>query len=239
MNILAIEASAKVAGAAVMVNGELRSEQMTSGMLTHSQTLMPLISRVMEAAGLSGDQVDVIAFTNGPGSFTGLRIGAATAKGLALGWKKPVLPLSTLEVTAENGRIFQGLVVPVMDARRNQVYTAVYRNASEKMEPIFGPEAASVRQLLDFLEQQEEPVLLLGDIYAVEKEEIPEGLSARLVKAPEHLRQIRPGACCSLADRKMAAGEQPVPSDQVKVEYLRKSQAEREYEARHAHVEQD
>ncbi len=221
MNILAIEASAKVAGAAVMENGQIIAEQNICSGLTHSQTLMPMVEQVMQACGMQKDAVDVIAFTNGPGSFTGLRIGAATAKGLALGWQRPVLPLSTLEVLAFNAVPFPGLIVPVMDARRHQVYAGVYRAVDGQLETVREPMAIAAAELSAWLAEQGETAMILGDVYTMSE-------SACCVPAPAHLQQIRAGSACALAQQKLAAGVGPIPSDQVVVEYLRRPQAERE-----------
>ncbi len=221
MKILAIEASAKTAGACVMSEGRVLAEYNINNGLTHSQTLMPMVAQVMEASGLKGEDLDVVAFTNGPGSFTGLRIGAATAKGLAMGWNKPVLPLPTLEAMACGAVEFEGLVVPVMDARRHQVYTAVYRSVGGGLTEVLSARAIAAKDLVSFLEEQKEKVLVLGDQEAV-------GPFEGRMDAPAHMREMRAASLCWIAERKLDSGVSPVPSDQVTVEYLRRPQAERE-----------
>ena len=171
MKILGIEAAAKVAGAAVCENDRILAEEFTDGALTHSETLMPMIDRVLQKAQVPMDEIDLITLTNGPGSFTGLRIGAATAKGLALAKARideeghitggiPLLPLPTLEVLAfgavgyvRNLPEFAGkkpILVTTMDARRHQVYAAAFDMdltvliAPEAMPPIIR------RRLTDF-----------------------------------------------------------------------------------------
>ena len=127
MIVLAIEASAQVASVAVQRDEMLLAEQMINGKLTHSETLMPMVQSVMCQAELEPAELDMLAVTVGPGSFTGLRIGAATVKGLALGLDIPVMPLPTLEVLAYGAVLSDGQIVPIMDARRGQVYAALYR----------------------------------------------------------------------------------------------------------------
>ena len=152
MRILAIEASAKVAGAAFLESGRILAEQMVNGPLTHSETLMPMVAEVLRQAGRQPEEIDIIAVTNGPGSFTGLRIGAATAKGMALGLGIPVLPVPTLEALAFNVQSWPGLVVPMMDARRGQVYSAVYLQG----QCVRPAEAIAPEALAQWLEERTE-----------------------------------------------------------------------------------
>ena len=233
MKIIAIEASAKVAGVCIMEDEKILAEENVCSGLTHSQTLMPMVDTAMRAAGLSGEEMDLITFTKGPGSFTGLRIGAATVKGLSLGWKKPVLPLSTLEVMAYGLIPWTGLIVPVMDARRQQVYTAVYRSDGKNLQEILPQQAISAADLAAFLKTRNEKALLVGDVYTMPEDE-------EFVQALSHLLQIRSASACALALKKLSEGLLPVSSDQVEVDYLRRPQAERErLEKENHHAETD
>ncbi|MCR5004315.1 MAG: tRNA (adenosine(37)-N6)-threonylcarbamoyltransferase complex dimerization subunit type 1 TsaB [Clostridiales bacterium] len=228
MKILAIEAAAKTAGAAVYCDGVIVAEEAVANGLTHSQTLMPMVEEVLRQAGMDGRELDLLTFTKGPGSFTGLRIGAATVKGLSMGWQKPVLPLSTLEVLAYNLAGHKELIVPVMDARRHQVYTAVYECKDDALCSLFGPDVVPAAALIAFLEQLDRPAVLVGDTRTVTEEA---GGTAFDI-APAHLNQLRPAAACALAESLIRQGIQPIPGAKVEIEYLRKPQAEREREAR-------
>lgn len=228
MRILAIEASARVAGVAFLENGRILAEQMVNGPLTHSETLMPMVESVVELAGKTPEDIEYIAVTCGPGSFTGLRIGAATAKGLALGLQVPVVAVSTLEAAAYNARLWPGLVVPVMDARRGQVYGAVY----EKGEVLRQPEAVSPEELANWLAGQEKDCLFVGDAADLYSDFFKERLGERWnIAAPCH-KDLRAGVLAALAESKLKAGEESVSGSALELEYLRKPQAEREREAR-------
>lgn len=227
MLILGIEAAAKVAGAALYQNGRIIAEQMTGAGLTHSETLLPMIDSVFKAAGCRPEELDYIALTHGPGSFTGLRIGAATAKGLALGLGKPLIPLSTLEVLGYMGSGESRLRVPIMDARRAQVYGAVYGEDKVLLEPT----ALSTSELLAQLQKEAKPCIFMGDAADLYRDFFAEGLGELYSLAPAHLKDLRAGAVAALAADKLAKGIAPItPGDELTIEYLRKPQAERERE---------
>ena len=228
MKILAIEAAAKTAGAAVYSDGIIVAEENVMNGLTHSQTLMPMVEVVMQQAGMTGEEIDLLTFTKGPGSFTGLRIGAATVKGLSLGWHKPVLPLATLEVLAYNLIGRSELIVPVMDARRHQVYTAVYETADEGLHLLFGPDVLPAADLIQYLTETGRPAVLVGDTLTVTQEAGGEAFAT----APAHLNQLRPAAACALAESLLQQGAEFISGSEVEIDYLRKPQAEREREAR-------
>lgn len=232
MRILAIEASARACSTAYLDNGILRAEQFVNGAMTHSETLMPMIEKVMGDAGAKPQDMELIAVTTGPGSFTGLRIGAATAKGLAYGLQIPIMMVSTLEALAYNAIGFQGYLVPIMDARRSQVYTAVYKASGMQLECEMAPEAMAPSALCDWLKEKEEPVLFLGDAVSVYASQLKQQLGDMAIMAPTHLCQLRAASVGALAEWKLQCGEKPVVSDEVRLEYLRKPQAEREREAR-------
>lgn len=249
MTILGIEAAAKVAGAAVLRDDTLLAEEYTDGTLTHSQTLMPMIHRVLHQAGKTMDEIDLITLTSGPGSFTGLRIGAATAKGLALGKAYvdenghmaggiPILPLGTLESLCA-GAIFAGiencLLVGTMDARRSQVYAAAY---DSELHPVIAPEAMPPAQLADQLCAIGKDCLFMGDAALLYRDFFAEALGERYHLAPEEIRNLRAGTSCYLAAKKLGEaaekGEEAptVHGWNLAIDYLRKPQAEREREAR-------
>ena len=136
MKILAVEASGSVAGVALTEDNILRAEFTLNYKMTHSQTIMPLINEVKQYLNLDLKSIDYIACSAGPGSFTGLRIGAATAKGIAMGIKKPIVPVSTLAGLAYNVYMTDALICPVIDARRDQVYTAFYEWKDGKLNTV-------------------------------------------------------------------------------------------------------
>ncbi len=228
VKILSLEAAARVAGAAYLEDGRILAEQAVNGPLTHSETLMPMIEAVLSAAGRTPAELDCIALTCGPGSFTGLRIAAATAKGMALGLGIPLMPIPTLESLAANVPEWPGLTVTVMDARRSQVYGAVYDGG----RCIFGPEALPPSVLLDYLKSQKRPCLFLGDAADLYEKFFAEGLGELYRKASPAQKDLRAGVTASLAERKLCSGAEPVPGSALKLLYLRKPQAEREREER-------
>jgi tRNA threonylcarbamoyladenosine biosynthesis protein TsaB len=228
MRILAIEASARVAGAAFLENGRILAEQTVNGPLTHSETLMPMVEGVIGQAGKRPEEIELITLTNGPGSFTGLRIGAATAKGLALGLNRKILPIPTLEALAFNVGVWPGLVVPMMDARRGQVYSAVYR----KGQCIRQPEAVAPEKLLAELAEQSENCLFLGDGADGYEPVCRRILGERYFLAPACHKDLRAGVLAALAELKMQQGAQPIDGSALQLDYLRKPQAEREREER-------
>lgn len=229
MLILGIEAAAKVAGAALYENGRIIAEQTVNGALTHSETLMPMVAAVLEAAGRKPEELDYIALTNGPGSFTGLRIGAATAKGLALGLGIPLIPVCTLESLAYGGGAPNAVCVPIMDARRGQVYGAVYEDGRALLEP----QAISPQELADQLLNLHRPCLFMGDAADLYREFFAAALQENYRIAPAHRKDLRAAAVAALAAEKLEKGQtQGIPGDALTIEYLRKPQAEREREAR-------
>ncbi|MBC8544353.1 tRNA (adenosine(37)-N6)-threonylcarbamoyltransferase complex dimerization subunit type 1 TsaB [Bianquea renquensis] len=232
MIVLAIEASAQVASVAVQRDEMLMAEQMINGKLTHSETLMPMVQSVMCQAELEPNDLDMLAVTVGPGSFTGLRIGAATVKGLALGLDIPVMPLPTLEVLAYGAVLADELLVPIMDARRGQVYAALYRRKDDALGCVQEAAVLTVEDLIQRLGEQEGPCVVLGDGIPPYGERLRETLGPRVKVAPPHLRYLRAGAAAALALAHCREGMLPVRGDDIELVYLRKPQAEREREAR-------
>ncbi|MBQ7034037.1 MAG: tRNA (adenosine(37)-N6)-threonylcarbamoyltransferase complex dimerization subunit type 1 TsaB [Clostridia bacterium] len=220
MNILAIESSAQSAGAAVLYGDTLLSEQFVNNGLTHSQTLLPLIDAALSAAGKRIGDMDAVAVSAGPGSFTGVRIGMGTAKGLALGADLPLIPVPTLLGLAHNAAAFGGVIVPIMDARRGEVYTATYYAEGGALEEITPMRAMSLSQLLTELDT----ALFVGDGVPVHKAVIRETMGDAASFAPAHLLYHR-AASVAMAARHIP----PVSPHEAEPFYLRLSQAEREY----------
>lgn len=220
MNILALESAALSAGAAVLCDGVLKSEQFVHNGLTHSQTLLPLADAALKEAGASIGDIDAVAVSAGPGSFTGVRIGMGTAKGLALGADIPMILVPTLLALAHNVQAYEGVIVPLMDARRGEVYTATYLAKNGKIEEITPMQALPLAALLPQLDT----AIFVGDGAAVHREKILEVMGERARFAPPQLMQHRAGAVA------VAAMDLPTVSPHEAAPlYLRLSQAEREY----------
>lgn len=231
MKILAIEASAAVAGAAILEDGRLVGEYETNFKKTHSQTLLPMVDALVKMTETDKASIEAVAITAGPGSFTGLRIGAATAKGIAMALDLPIIAVSTLDSLAYNLYGTDALVCPIMDARRQQVYTGVYKE-NETHTVVVPPKACAMNDLLAELNTLGRKVIFLGDGVPVYQNKIAEQLTIPYAFAPAHLSMQRAATTAALAYAIYAAqGENSlIPSDDFRPEYLRKSQAEREME---------
>ena len=230
MKILALETSAKSVSTAVVENGTpLCSAYQNTG-LTHSRTLMPLMDGMLHAAGLTLDDMGLIAVAQGPGSFTGLRIGVSAAKGLA--WTKdlPCCGVSTLLAMAQNLRHMDAVIVCAMDARRSQVYNAVFRAKGEQLTRITEDRAIGLAELAAELKNDETEKIIVGDgaklcyTYLLEA-----GIACR--PAPAAL-QMQNAVGVALAAEELAAQGKTVSARDLTPVYLRLSQAERERLAR-------
>mgnify|MGYP001382683729 CR=1 FL=1 len=227
MKILAIESSGLVAGVAVVEDGRTLAEYNVSHKKTHSQTLLPMLDEVKRMIGLDLSTVDAIAVSGGPGSFTGLRIGSATAKGLGLALDLPIAAVPTTEALAYNACSAPELVCPIMDARRGQVFNGLYRFQGNNMETIAGQRIIDMNELIGELNERGEDVLFLGDAVSVHKDKIGSEMTASYRFAPAHMNAQRASALGTLAMKYAAAGKTVSAADHVP-EYLRMSQAERE-----------
>ena len=230
MKILAFETSAKAASVALWDNGKLLGESYQNTGLTHSQTLMVMAEDMLKACDLTAKDVEAVAVAAGPGSFTGVRIGVAAAKGFAWGGELPCYGVSTLEAMARNLGVWQGYVVPAMDARRSQVYTAVFHADKGSLTRMEEDMAISLAELGEKIKNFEEPVFLVGDgallCYNTLLEEVP-----GLVLPPEH-RMHQRAAGVALAAQAMIDAGIPGNGAELAPNYLRLSQAERERMAR-------
>ena len=228
--ILAFETSAKAASVALLEGETLLGESYQNTGLTHSQTLMSMAEDLLTNCGKTVKDITAVAVANGPGSFTGVRIGVAAAKGFAWGKEIPCYGVSTLEAMAESLGVYEGFVVPTMDARRNQTYTAIFRAEGGKLTRILEDSAISFAELGEKLKNCEKPIFLVGDgailCYNTLEETVP-----GLILPPEHRRHQRASGVALVAKRMQAAG---LPGDGASLtpNYLRLSQAERERLAR-------
>ena len=226
MTILAFETSAKAASAALFREGVLLGESYQNTGLTHSQTLLSMAESLMVSCGVTPAEIDAVGVAAGPGSFTGVRIGVAAAKGVAWGREIPCVGVSTLAAMAVGFGAWQGYVCPVMDARRSQVYNALFRVDCGKCTRIREDRAISLRDLGEDVKNLSGPIFLVGDgsvlCYNTLLETVP-----GLVLPPEHRRHQRAAGVALEAARILETGERPSGAELVP-NYLRLSQAERE-----------
>lgn len=227
MKILGVESSATAASAAVISDGKLLAVDFSNTGLTHSQTLLPMVDSVLKTAGVDIKDIDYFAVSNGPGSFTGVRIGASLVKGLSQPLDKKCVGLSTLEVIAkplENTGVY---AVAVMDARCNQVYTAQFDcvRGFERKTP---DEALSIADLTECLKSVKDRIMLIGDGALLCYNKMKEELSDILI-APTNIRFQSAASCALIAYEKLLENEEiAVSSADLLPNYLRLSQAERE-----------
>ncbi len=231
MKILGIDSSGLVASAAVIADGVLASEFTVNNKQTHSQTLLPMIERVVDMSGVSLESLDAIAVAAGPGSFTGLRIGASTAKGIGLALKKPIVPVPTLEGLAYRIGVADGLICPMMDARRDQVYTGIYRIADGGLECLEEQCAVPIEEIRDRINALGEKTIFLGDGIPVHIEYLKNELTVPYVVAPVHMNRQSGAAVAALGEVYFRKGRWEDAGRHRPI-YLRKSQAEREREER-------
>ena len=226
MLILAFETSAKAASVALHDGKKLLSEAYQNTGMTHSQTLMVMAEDALKQCGKTAADVTAVAVAEGPGSFTGVRIGAAAAKGFAWGREIPCYGISTLEAMAYSLGIYQGYVCPVMDARRAQVYNALFYVNRGEITRIAPDRAIALSELGAELKNLSEPVFLVGDgsnlCYNTLLEEVP-----HLVMPVEHRSHQRAVGVAILAVQQAEAGNTPTGAE-LTPNYLRLSQAERE-----------
>ena len=227
MKILALDSSGIVASVAVVEDDTLLAEYTVNYKKTHSQTLLPMLDEIVKMTELELESVDAIAVAAGPGSFTGLRIGSATAKGLGLALKKPLVAVPTVDALAYNLYDAQGLICPIMDARRKQVYTGIYRFEEHQLMTLKEQWAAPIEELLEELNQRGEMVIFLGDGVPVFRELIAEKLQVPYSFAPAYMHRQRAAVVGSLGICYYREGKFETAAEH-KPDYLRISQAERE-----------
>ena len=227
MKILALDSSGLVASVAIVTEEALLAEYTVNYKKTHSQTLLPMLNEIVTMLELNLTEVDAIAVAAGPGSFTGLRIGSATAKGLGLALNKPLISIPTLDSLAYNLFGTDKLICPLMDARRNQVYTGIYEFNNGYFEIMKEQIALSVEEIVDEINQIGREVIYLGDGTSVYKDILNERTRVSFQYAPAHLNKQRAGAVGMLGIEYYKQNRIESAQDHEPV-YLRLSQAERE-----------
>lgn len=237
MRILGLDSSGLVASVAVVDSTksgeELVAEYTVNYKKTHSQTLLPMLDEVARMIELDLQTIDAIAIAGGPGSFTGLRIGAATAKGLGLALKKPLVHVPTLAGLAYNLWGVEGIICPIMDARRGQVYTGIYRFEDGKLKTLEDQMAISIEELADKLKKYQEKVIFLGDGVPVFRNKLEQELmtDCKIAFAPANMNRQRGASVAALGVEYYKAGKVETAMEH-QPDYLRVSQAERERKER-------
>ena len=226
MLILAFETSAKAGSVALLDDTKLLGESYNNTGLTHSQTLMVMAEDLLKQCGKTVSDVTAVAVAVGPGSFTGVRIGVAAAKGFAWGGQLPCYGVSTLESMAETLGVYEGHVCACMDARRNQVYNAIFLAEDGKLERFSEDRAIALSDLQTELEHIDGPIFLVGDGAALTYNTLKDAVPS-LILPPEHRMHQRASGVAIVAAKEMAAGASG-DANALTPNYLRLSQAERE-----------
>ncbi len=230
MKILAFETTSHVASVAVLSDEMLLGEFTINHPKTHSQKLMPMLIMLLESLELNVKDFDYFAVSSGPGSFTGVRIGVSTVKALAQPHNIPVIPVSSLEAMGQPFIGFEGLICPIMDARKNEVYTALYRWQDGVLVMVEPDQAIAPDLWLEQLAKLPENILLVGDALPKYAQNYQDVLGDRLIVAPEAFNRQR---ASSVAQSALSKTHLAVSYNVVPTEYLRKSEAETTYDAKH------
>lgn len=225
MYVLGIESATPVAAVAVAGREGILAERMVLNKRTHSVNLLPMIKAVLEDAEIKRRDLAGIAVSSGPGSFTGLRIGMSTAKALAQVWELPVAGISTLETLAHALAGHSRLICPVLNARKNEVYTAVYDYSGAAPVLLMSPRAARIEELIKLLAGYQKPVTFLGDGLPVYGDQLKAGLAQMAVFAPLAAGYPRGAAVAELGLAAFDSGKGVSPS-RLQPEYIRLSEAE-------------
>ena len=227
MRVLAIDSSGLTATVAIVEDDTTIAEFTINYKKTHSQTLLPMIDEMVKMVEADLNTIDAIAVAGGPGSFTGLRIGSATAKGLGLALGKPLIHIPTADAMAYSIYGCEDIICPIMDARRNQVYTGIYRFQEHKLVTVEAQMAVPMAEMIEKLNARGEEVVFLGDGVPVFGKMIQENLKVPYSFAPAHVNKQRAAAVAALGGIYVKEGKIVTAMEHVP-EYLRVSQAERE-----------
>lgn len=228
IKILALDSTAEVSTVAVCKGEKLLSEITINTGNTHSQALLPSVEQALRMAELTVEDIDVFACCTGPGSFTGVRIGVATIKGIAYGKNKPCISVSTLEALAYNLSGFNGVICPVMNARRSQLYNALFECEGGKLARICPDRAISISELDDELSKSERPIYLCGDGYDITQKGFKK---TEICFVPVRYRYQSAYSVAQIAHKKFENNERLTDAELAPI-YLRPSQAERERQAK-------
>ena len=223
MKLLAIDTSGPVCGVAILTDAGMAYECAVVNKLTHSTNLTPMVEAAFAATGLTLNDMERIAVVTGPGSFTGVRIGVSTAKGLAHGAGKPCVAVDALEAMAAGAGRFDGILCPIQDARAGQVYGAVFKATDGRPERLLADAPMKLEDYVEAIRSLGERFLFLGDGMPVQRDKLAELLDDRAVFAPPQQAYLRPGAVAYLGSLE----ENELDYLQLMPMYLRAPNAER------------
>lgn len=232
MRVLAIDSSCTSASCAILNDNKLEAEILLNHKLQHSVILFPMIEQILRMAEITIDDIDGVGVSGGPGSFTGLRIGVAMAKGIVQGGNKKFAAISSLDAMAFQQGGFDGTICPIMDALRNNVYTALYKWDKGKLEQFYDYNAIQIDEVIEELIKRNEKVIFCGDGVSLHRETILQKLKDLAYFAPSSLSLPRASSIAELALMKFNKGLEDSIYTYSPI-YLRKPQAEREYEKKH------
>lgn len=230
MRILSIDSSTQSATCAVIEDDKLLGEITFNYKKQHSVILMTIIDNLLRNIGSNINAIDGFVVSKGPGSFTGLRIGMATVKGLSQGTNKPFISISSLDALAYNMAYTQGIICPILDALRGNVYTALYKFEKDNLIRLTDYKIISIDELINLIRTKNAPTTFIGDGIKLFKEHILENIPESLF-APAHLNLVKASALGELGIKKLSEGKSDDIYNSSPI-YIRKSQAEREYEKR-------
>ena len=230
MLVLSVDSSYSTATCALIKDDKILAEINLNDKKQHSVILMRLIDSILKEYEIDINDIDAFIISRGPGSFTGLRIGMATLKGLAFASKKPLISVSTLDALAYNSISFQGIICPIMDALRDNIYTCLYKNENNNLTPLIKEQCLNINELVTILKEQTLPIIFVGDGVAKHKEFLQENIPSSFF-APNHSNFPKASSVGELGIKKINDGVIE-NIDSINPIYLRKSQAEREYEKR-------
>ncbi|MGO1370070.1 tRNA (adenosine(37)-N6)-threonylcarbamoyltransferase complex dimerization subunit type 1 TsaB [Senegalia sp. (in: firmicutes)] len=229
MKILAIESSTRVATCAVMDDDSLLGEHIINDNMTHSVKLMPSVASLMDNLGLQPKDIDIYAAAVGPGSFTGLRIGIASIKAMAHAHKKKTIAIPTMDALAFNIPFADGIIVPMLDARRDRVYCGIYKWVDSKFIVEMEQDVLNIKDLIDLLKKRDEKIIINGDVKEKYEDMLKEELGERVIFSTKAGQMPRASSVAELALIKFNNNES-IDYKDLLPEYLRKSQAERQYD---------
>ena len=230
MLVLSVDSSYSTATCALIKDDKILAEINLNDKKQHSVILMRLIDSILKEYEIDINDIDAFIISRGPGSFTGPRIGMATLKGLAFASKKPLISVSTLDALAYNSISFQGIICPIMDALRDNIYTCLYKNENNNLTPLIKEQCLNINELVTILKEQTLPIIFVGDGVAKHKEFLQENIPNSFF-APNHSNFPKASSVGELGIKKINDGVIE-NIDSINPIYLRKSQAEREYEKR-------
>lgn len=230
MLVLSVDSSYSTATCALIKDDKILAEINLNDKKQHSVILMRLIDSILKEYEIDINDIDAFIISRGPGSFTGLRIGMATLKGLAFASKKPLISVSTLDALAYNSISFQGIICPIMDALRDNIYTCLYKNENNNLTPLIKEQCLNINELITILKEQTLPIIFVGDGVAKHKEFLQENIPNSFFAA-NHSNFPKASSVGELGIKKINDGVIE-NIDSINPIYLRKSQAEREYEKR-------